>query len=366
MNKTRTIILPFLLTLACAVASAQEQTSDNKKDYKPYPYYFFQLQGGVNKVFSPGSKLYPTGSFGFGGMFTPVLGARLHFNGYETKNGFADNDNTYKFRYITSDVDLMLNIVNIFSRKRSHAIDLYLIGGVGMSYAWNRSDYGRLVGPTEDVVSHNLRAGLLIDANVSKHWSIGLEGNVNALEDRFNSKLNGCMDWLFTGQLSVTYKFGFKQKAAPPVAAPVTTERNYNATAKDANLTAAATRPVQATETAKAVEKAPAPVVVPVNETMFYRIRETGVADKEAVISKVADWCRQNPAKTVCVQGYADKGTGTAEVNERYARLRAENVAKALKAKGVPESQIQVVSHGDTVQPYSENDKNRCVIIVGK
>jgi len=37
-----------------------------------------------------------------------------------------------------------------------------------------------------------------------------------------------------------------------------------------------------------------------------------------------------------------------------------------LKETVVIESQIQVVSHDDTVQPYPENDKNRCVIIVNQ
>jgi hypothetical protein len=37
-----------------------------------------------------------------------------------------------------------------------------------------------------------------------------------------------------------------------------------------------------------------------------------------------------------------------------------------LKKKGVPAGQIKSAAYGDTVQPFSENDKNRCVIIEGK
>ena len=108
------------------------------------------------------------------------------------------------------------------------------------------------------------------------------------------------------------------------------------------------------------------PAVVPVDETLFYRLRETSAANNAAVISKVAEWCKQHPDLSVSVQGYADRGTGTPAVNERYAKLRADNVVKALRSKGVAESQIKVASYGDTVQPFADNDKNRCVIIVSK
>jgi outer membrane protein OmpA-like peptidoglycan-associated protein len=99
---------------------------------------------------------------------------------------------------------------------------------------------------------------------------------------------------------------------------------------------------------------------------MFYQIRETDVAGKEAVINKVAAWCRQNPGKPVSIKGYADKGTGTPAINLRYSRQRAQNVARALREKGVPDSQMQVSALGDKVQPFNSNDQNRCVIVVSE
>ena len=68
----------------------------------------------------------------------------------------------------------------------------------------------------------------------------------------------------------------------------------------------------------------------------------------------------------VSIDGYADKGTGNPKINQGYAQKRAESVAKALQDKGVPAKQIKVSSHGDEIQPFADNDKNRCVIIVGK
>ena len=80
----------------------------------------------------------------------------------------------------------------------------------------------------------------------------------------------------------------------------------------------------------------------------------------------MAEWCTKYPNKKITIDGYADKGTGNPTINAEYAQQRAAKVASALKEKGVPESQMTVKSYGDTVQPFPDNDKNRCVIIEGK
>ena len=53
-------------------------------------------------------------------------------------------------------------------------------------------------------------------------------------------------------------------------------------------------------------------------------------------------------------------------MNKNYAELRAVKVADAIKAKGISADRITVMSFGDTVQPFANNDDNRCVIVVGE
>ena len=66
----------------------------------------------------------------------------------------------------------------------------------------------------------------------------------------------------------------------------------------------------------------------------------------------------------VSIVGYADKGTGNPEINVMYAERRAAQCKDALVNKyGCDASRISIDSKGDTVQPFAENDKNRCVII---
>ena len=111
----------------------------------------------------------------------------------------------------------------------------------------------------------------------------------------------------------------------------------------------------------------PKPVVKdePLRETFFYIIRESDPAP-DVTLNKIVSWCNKYPGKTISIKGYADKGTGNPRINVGYAKARAEKVAKALEERGISRSRMTVESFGDTVQPFAENDRNRCVIVVGE
>ena len=84
------------------------------------------------------------------------------------------------------------------------------------------------------------------------------------------------------------------------------------------------------------------------------------------MLNKIVSWCNKYPQKGISIKGYADRGTGNPKINVGYAKARAEKVAKALQDKGIAASRMTVESFGDTVQPFDENDRNRCVIVVGE
>ena len=270
---------------------------------------------------------------------------------------------------MNTNADLLINLTNIISKKNNHVFNLILVGGIGLNYAWNNDDLDAILAsktPAEDVnnawgegktrddlLSHNIRVGLLADFNLSKHWNLGAEVDLNSLDDRFNSKYNNSDDWMATAQLSLTYKFGFKKVHAKPT--------------KPAPVIVREPEPTPVVEK-KEEPKPVAPVVKkeePLKEVLFYVIRGSEI-DPETIISKAAAWGKEYPNKKISVSGYADKGTGNAKLNMKYSQQRVDNVVNSLKAKGIPASQIEAKAYGDTVQPYAENDKNRCVIIEGK
>ena len=375
-------IIKTLIAVAALFAGLTENAQTSAADleaqelgYKPYPHWFIQVQGGVGTTFTNRKftdLISPTASVGFGRWFAPAIGARLHVNAWESKGGFKSIENTYKYKYVNSNLDLLINLNNLFAKNNFHRLNFILVGGVGLNYAWKNDDLIAIKNlpkestanawgkgqNREDLLSHNLRAGLMIDYNVAKHFSIGLEVDANNLDDRFNSKYNDADDWMVTAQLSLTYKFGFK-KASKPQPVVIVPRNTYDESPHVDNAIV---------EKPKPQEPKPEPVVVkeePLKETIFYLIRESNV-DPKPILEKCAAWAKKYPNKTLTVQGYADKGTGNPKINVGYAKQRADKVAAGLEKLGVEKSRISVSSYGDTVQPFAAHDKNRCVIIEGK
>ena len=386
MKRTKlTILMAAIAFFGCQALFAQECTGECQElGYRPYPHGFIQLQGGVGTTLTDVEclkLLSPTASIGAGAWFGPSVGARLHVNAWESKGGFktAGDPLKYKYNYVNTNADLMLNVLNLFSQKKYHKFNVILIGGIGLNYAWKNDEFHQLLNtytPTVDIsnawgegtsrkhlLSHNIRAGLLFDFNIAKHWGVGIEVDANSLDDRFNSKFTDSDDWMITAQLGITYKFGFKaphEKKQEPVK-PVQVVQPTPVVPTQAVRTVEpvkAPEPVRAPEPAKVVEE-------PYKDVLFYAIRDSEI-DPESIITAAAAWCKKYPNKTITVSGYADKGTGNAKLNMMYSQQRTNKVVDMLKKKGVPASQIKSASYGDTVQPYSENDKNRCVIIEGK
>ena len=117
----------FAVALMAVSMSANAQETTDGKDYKPFPHMFIGVQGGGQTTFTNYDQLKlitPTASVYFGGWFTPVVGARLHVNGIWNKGGFegfdADKnalDFKYDYKYVTTDVDLLLNLCTLFGKK---------------------------------------------------------------------------------------------------------------------------------------------------------------------------------------------------------------------------------------------------------
>lgn len=397
MRNLKTLAAVALMAISSSSILAQEKACPCAEaaydhGYWSHPYGFVQLQAGGATTFTSGDNFMklvkPTFSVGVGAMFTPVVGARLHVNGYEQKGLIKSIEKNYTYKYLNSNLDVMLNVSNIFSKNYFKALNVYLIGGVGLNYAWDNDDFVCLKNTygsdiKEDVsnswgkgtnrkslLAHNIRAGVLVDYDICKNFSVGVEADINNTSDRFNSKYNDADDWMLTTQLSLTYKFGHKPAVRPVVEAPVTTQNDYDAAAAAAaeaaaKAAAAKAAAAKAAAAAAAAAAAKAAEVVPLKETFFYKIRVSDV-NNEGTFQKIVDWCNKYPGKGITVDGYADKGTGNAKINKKYAEARAKKVADKLKSMGVAADRIQVASYGDTVQPFEANDDNRCVIVIGK
>ena len=353
MKTKRLMTLAASLLLMGGAAMAQDQSWQS--------FSYVEAQGGLQltSTNAPMDKLMmPTAALSFGHYFTPVVGARLHVNAWQSKSGFKDLDQYYKWKYVTPSVDLLLNLSNLLGQNQDRALNVILLGGVGLNYAWDNDELKDLgIAPQriplawdDNRLSHNLRAGLRLETNMSKPLGISLEVNANSLDDRFNSKINDADDWQFTAMLGLNFRFGYKGKKHIPV-----TRQIEESVWED----------VPVVKKVKKQEPYMTEEPVTLHKEVFYDIRVSDNVDPSIIQAEVAKFMKENPDSKVYIVGYADKGTGNARLNKMYAERRAETFKKDLIEKhGVNGDMLVVDSKGDTVQPFPDNnDKNRCVII---
>ena len=352
MNRIKNLCTVALVMLGLTVtANAQES-----EQTVSYPQLFFGLQGGGQTTFTDYNNwklITPTASFSFGSFFTPVIGARLHFNGMWNKGGYFSNieDFKYDYKYVSSNLDLLVNLVTLFGKKNYYPLNVYLIGGLGLNCAWDNNDaYARKnvlndmlpLAYEKNSLSHNARFGAQLDWNVSKHVSINLEVAANILKDRYNSKLSNGEDWQLTAQLGVAYKFAAK-KAKKVVEEEVWETRTDTIWYDDAVFT-------PHVEDGKATW------------TVFYKIRESDFEADEQ-LAAIGAFLKDHRECKISIKSYADVQTGNPKINMEYSKQRSEKAVKALVDAGVDASLITAEYFGDTVQPFADNDKNRVSII---
>ena len=350
MMQFKNVLAAAALALGVSVPAVAQTTEDDGLDYKPYPHMFVGVQGGAQTTFTNYDNLKlitPTASVSFGAFFTPVVGARLHFNGWQNKGGFKDatQDFKYDYKYATSDLDLMLNLSTLFGKKNYYPLNVYLIGGIGLNYAWDNDDaYANKnlmpLAYKNDRLSHNARVGAMLDWNLMKNLSLNLEVNANSLGDRYNSKTNGKDDWQLNAQIGLAVKFGYKKKEVKEEwATRVDTiwydDVAYTPRVEDGTIT----------------------------WNVFYEIRESDFNDPDAQLANIGAFLKDHRECKVTIKSYADVQTGNPKINMGYSQQRSEKAVKALVDAGVDPSIIKAEYFGDTVQPFAENDKNRVSII---
>ena len=357
MNHIKNLCVATLMTL-CLAASAQEGEETLR-----YPQLFLGAQAGTQVTFTDYNNwelFTPTASFSFGSFFTPVVGARLNLNGAWNKGGYIDNeeDFRYKYKYLTTDVDLMVNLVTLLGKKDYYPLNLYLIGGVGFNYAWDNDEaFARkdklILAYDDGRFSHNARIGAQLDCNISKHFSINLELTANTLRDRFNSKFHNKGDWQLVGQLGVTYKFAAKKGEK------VKKVKVEKALAESAEVWETRQDTIwydDVVETSKDVSDSK-------TWTVFYDVRESDFKANEQLAS-IGAFLKDKHNCKVEIKSYADAKTGNPQINLKLSKERMEKAVKALVNAGVPASSITSNYYGDTIQPFADNDKNRVTIII--
>lgn len=306
-----------------------------------------------------GNLLSPAGQIAVGKQFMPQLSARVAVGGWRGKAMSDVRHSMIGFYHMQASVDGLWNVSQTISLNEDRPVDVNVIVGVGFDRQF-----------TYNVNSFLGRAGLGLDVHLCKAIDLNVEAIFNGVNDNWNTLDNGGIDAYFNLMVGATYKFGTGYKCKSCITPAVFDNDQVNemreavAAAPDTVVTVVEEPVVE--EPVVVVEEV-VEVAAPIEREVFFEINQTTVsANQESQVAEIAEYLKENPNATVEVRGFADRGTGTTQINLRLAHQRATNVASMLEHKfGVSASRIEVSSMQNPAdQPFSENSKNRVVLML--
>ena len=397
--KFRQLTLILVATIAVVgVSFAQQSKSDESVEFRPH--WSLQVQGGAAYTLGEtkfGDLISPAAYLHAGYKFHHGLGVRFGIGGWQGKGYAVMQQQGYSYKFLQGNIDFMVDLSSLiggFNHRRVASVfafaGLGLNGGIDNKKAVEISNAGPaleyLWSPTKFFVAGRL--GLGVDFRCSDIISVNLEANTNFLSDHFNSKRADNLDWHFNLLAGITFRFGKCYRPSKVYAAKVAAEKAAaEAAAKAAAEKAAAEAAAKAAAEKAAAEKAAAEkaaaekaaaekaekerlaaeraaLITEHSQNVFFTIGSSYIRrDEGKKLDTLAEWLKANPSFCVDVVGYADKETGNTTLNKKLSERRAANVKARLLAAGIAEERITTEHHGDTVQPFGENNvKNRVVI----
>ena len=370
----------------CAAFMANAQEAAEETEYVFQPHWYIQGQVGMQETLgetSFGRLSSFNAQIGAGYRFNPVLGARLVFNGLNSKGSITIDGkrSDWKWNYIAPTADVTVDLTNLiggFNPER--LVSAGVFAGIGANIAWKNDEANTvnnaLKGSLYGDLAENARPdvlryiwsgtktrfvtqfGAFVDFNLTNNLKLGLELQANVLPDGYNSKKAGNADWYFNGLVGVKYSFGttFTKN-----------KRKASRAGMDNNETNVVERIVEV-PVEKIVEKVVyKEVPAPLSRDVFFKISKCVITKDEMYkVAEVARYMKQHPDTKVTVTGYADKGTGNLKINLRLSKQRADAVVNALiKDYGIAADRIIAKSMGEEEeQPYSTPAQNRVAICI--
>lgn len=350
--------------------------------------WFVSVGGGGQLYFGDhdhqlqlGQWISPAVDVAVGKWFSPELGMRLMYSGLSVRgatqngthslgteikgkpwHGYWLKNSRFGFFFIHADVMLNLsNVIGGYKEKRVYNISPYL--GVGVMRAYDA--------PT--ATEFALNAGLMNSFRITPALDINLDIRGAMVSDRFDGEAGGRSgEGLLTASVGLTYKFkerGWERSK--------TVIRYDNRALNDLKDQIEALKAQNAALQQALAEGNEARidtlirhinVVSPVMIT--FKIGKSDLTRKDRVsLGMLAELIKEtDPSVIYTITGYADAGTGSAELNERLSRERAEAVYDCLVNEyGVEAGRLKTEYKGGVENMfYDDPALSRAAITVGR
>lgn len=328
-----------------------------------------------------GKRIAPSLDVAIGKWFTPGIGVRLMYNGLSVKGAtqtgmystgedvpgkggagyWLDNQ---KFKYANLQADVMFNLMNIFGgykEKRVYSLSPY--AGFGMMRVTDT--------PHSTEISGHF--GLINTFRLCSALDLNLDIRGTVVSDHFDGESGGRGgEGMISATLGLTYKF----KPRGWDRSKTVTRTVYNTDELDAmraklnDLSAENARLKQAlAEGNKAAAEKSVRQIASSNLVVFQIGKSKLSNEARANLGMLAEVIKQGDASTVyTITGYADKGTGSAAINERLSKARAEAVYDCLVEEfGVNADQLEIDYKGGVDNMFYDDPRlSRAVITRSK
>ncbi len=355
-------LLVGLLFCNMITVNAQQNVGNEQKLLSPgtpffVPHWYIKVQGGLGYDVGEAKfsdLLSPSFQLTMGYKFDQLIGIRGGLSGFWARNRYAYPEASYKWNFIQPAVDAELDLTTLIGgRDPERNTNVYAFAGLGVAYSFGNDDAvkanERFGIDFQKLWPNNrwnpvVRAGLGVDFYVSDNIAINGEINGNMLPDHFNSKLgrNDNKDWHFNALVGVKFALGKR--------------RGY-------------TEPVYQVEQVQRIAKPDTAFVdVPIenisfNVNIYFIINRSDIRTNQMQkLSRLIAYLDKHPRAFVRLSGYADRDTGTPEINMRLSRERSAVVSKFLQDAGIQGWRIRSFAKGDRVQPYDKPQDNRVCI----
>ena len=336
------------------------------QDFTPYPY--IQLQGGASYDFSEAGDfaklLSPAAQVTIGYRFDEFWGARFAVNGWNAKHASLDTKTIYGFQFVQPNLDLTLDWSSaIFGWRPDRPVSVYSFVGAGLAVGLENKKanelaateyFGALWQPVKSFWS--IRPGLGLDLRLTDRIALNLECDAHFYPETFNSricesKLGFDVHVAVLGGLKINLG-GQPRRPKPVVAAPAP---EYKPAPKKEEPKQEY-RPEPARQ-----QPAEQPIYQGADVDIFFDLNKSVIRDDQVnTLNRLVSFMRNTPDAKVKLDGYADKQTGNAEINQELSEQRVIAVRQYLVSRGIDQARISTAAHGDKVQPFS-GEKNRAV-----
>lgn len=362
MDMRKLLMAVSLSVCTLLMANTQQDSTGERRMISPgraffVPHWYVKAQGGVAydvgeakfaKLLSPAFQLT------MGYKFNELVGVRGGISGIWARNRYAYPEADYKWNFIQPAVDVELDLTTIFLGSNPERLaNVYAFAGAGVAYSFNNDDavkanerYGIDFQKiwTDNRWNPVVRAGLGIDYQITDNIAIGAEVNGNMLPDHFNSKIGKSdnKDWHFNALVGVKFTIGKSHGRTEPI---------YEEAPKPAPEPQFVDVPVEK---------------ISFNVNIYFLINQSTIRSNQIPkLTKLLQYLDEHPKAFIRLSGFADKDTGTPEINMRLSRERAQVVSQYLQDAGIPEWRIRRFAKGDKVQPFDIPEDNRvCICFV--